>query len=134
MLVVLLCSVEGWWWRRRGRRGRRGRWTTSVNANVGNTGVPSVSGSATYKKNNWEVKGTGSVDMNGNWRAGVGATWRFKKRDMQVCMRYGNKSSKLVPDQLNIDGSVITNSQEIACKLNKLLTNISLRLSLVCEV
>ena len=85
VLVVMLCSVEGWWSR---RRGRRGRWTTSVNANTGNTGVPSVSGSVGYKKNNWEVKGTGSVDMNGNWRAGVGASWSWKKRNMQVCMRF----------------------------------------------
>ena len=60
-----------------------------MRANVGNNRVPSVSGSVGYKKNNWEVKGTGTVDMNGNWRAGVGATWRFKKRDMQVCMRFG---------------------------------------------
>ena len=86
VLVVLLCSVEGWLW---GRRRRRGRGTASVRANVGNNRVPSVSGSVGYKKNNWEVKGTGTVDMNGNWRAGVGATWRFKKRDMQVCMRFG---------------------------------------------
>ena len=103
VLVVLLCSVEGWWSR---RRGRRGRGTASVRANVGNNRVPSVSGSVGYKKNNWEVKGTGTVDMNGNWNAGVGASWSFKKRNMQVCMRYGHTFSKLLPDQLNIDGSV----------------------------
>ena len=40
-----------------------------------------------------------------------------------------NKSTKLLPDQLNIDGSVITDAHEIACKLNKFFTNISLRLS-----
>ena len=40
-----------------------------------------------------------------------------------------HKTSKLLPDQLNIDGSVITDSQEIACKLNEFFTNISLRLN-----
>ena len=40
-----------------------------------------------------------------------------------------HKSSKLLPDQLNIDGSVITDSHEIACKLNEFFTNISLRLN-----
>ena len=40
-----------------------------------------------------------------------------------------HKSSKLLPGQLNIDGSVITDSHEIACKLNEFFTNISLRLN-----
>ena len=40
-----------------------------------------------------------------------------------------HKFSKLLPDQLNIDGSVITDSHEIACKLNEFFTNISLRLN-----
>ena len=96
MLVVLLCSVEGWWSRRR----RRGRWTTDARVNVGNTGVPSVSGSATYKGKNWEVTGSGSIDANKNWNVGVGATWRFKKRNMQVCRVYLNtaKTPKLRKD------------------------------------
>ena len=38
------------------------------------------------------------------------------------------KSTKLLPDKLNIDGSEITDPNEIASKLNKFFTNISQRL------
>ena len=40
-----------------------------------------------------------------------------------------NKSSKTLPDQLNIDGEMITDSHEIASKLNKFFTTISSRLT-----
>ena len=40
-----------------------------------------------------------------------------------------HKSTKLLPDQLNIDDSIITDSHEIACKLNELFSTASLRLN-----
>ena len=40
-----------------------------------------------------------------------------------------HKSTKLLPDQLNIDDSIITDSHEIACKLNEFFSTVSLRLN-----
>ena len=50
-------------------------------------------------------------------------------QQMKSVQNSTHKSSKLLPDQLNIDGSVITDSHEISCKLNEFFTNISLQLN-----
>ena len=40
-----------------------------------------------------------------------------------------HKSTKLLPDQLNIDDSIITDSHEKACKLNAFFSTVLLRLN-----
>ena len=45
-----------------------------------------------------------------------------------------HKSTKLLPDQLNIDDSIITDSHEIACKLNELFSTVSLFLNSIDNI
>ncbi|XP_045186872.1 uncharacterized protein LOC123544858 [Mercenaria mercenaria] len=83
MLLVCCLSTDALWGRRRRRSSR------TVNANVRvNNGQPTLEGSWTHQGDNWESSVTGSVDPSGNWNVGVGATWHFKKRSVEL---HGNR-------------------------------------------
>ena len=47
----------------------------------------------------------------------------------QVCSKRFAQVHEITPDQLNIDDSIITDSHEIACKLNEFFSTVSLRLN-----
>ena len=69
------------------------------------------------KKNHFTAAVTNNQDTKSLWK------------QIKSIQNDANKSSKTLPDQLNIDGEMITDSHEIASKLNKFFTTISSRLT-----
>ena len=51
------------------------------------------------------------------------------RQQIRSAQNDSHKPTKLLPDQLNIDDSIITDSHEIACRLNEFFSTVSLRLN-----